>query len=317
MLGIAAAVAVGFTFPEVAAANPSGISSDIIVMLMFLGIGFTLPSEAIRSGFSNWRLHVFLQGFIFLLIPGYMLLATSILPFSPEMRIGLLALSVLPTTVSTAIVFTQSAGGNVIGTMFNSALSNIAGVFVSPLLLSLLLRQAGTIMPMSVLAGIIGSLLWKMILPMLIGQILHLRFKKQAKTAKKPIGKISNVLILLIVLLSVAKSAGNPEIIARAGQSLPVALFLAASFYILLALATAGSSLAGFNDSDKISIAYAAPQKTLAMGVPLLSAYFSSDPDLLGLALLPVLFYHPWQILNAGVIRMLPFSRRVSAEERH
>jgi sodium/bile acid cotransporter 7 len=316
MIGIAAAVALGFAFPEIAAANPSGISSNIIVMLMFLGIGFTLPSEAITSGFANWRLHLFLQLFIFLVTPAYYLLATSLLEFPAEIRIGILALAVLPTTVSTCIVFTQAAGGNVVGTMFNAALSNVGGVFLSPVILSLVLRQGGTQMPMSVLTGIILSLLWKMVLPMAVGQLLHLKFSSFARANKKRIGRISNILILLIVLLSVAKSAGNPDFLQNAGNFGWAALFLGGSFYLLLMIAAISARLLGFGDRDMISIAYAAPQKTLAMGVPLVSAYFAGDPHLLGIALLPLLFYHPWQILNAGVISLLPFSRRVAAEDR-
>jgi predicted Na+-dependent transporter len=48
---------------------------------------------------------------------------------------------------------------------------------------------------------------------------------------------------------------------------------------------------------------YAAPQKTLAVGVPLVSTYFAASPEILGLALLPLVFYHAWQLLVAGFIR--------------
>jgi sodium/bile acid cotransporter 7 len=315
ILGIAVTVALGFAFPEIAAANPSGILSNTIVVILFLIIGFTLPSEAIRSGFSNWKMHVLLQSIIFVAFPLYMLGAMSIFNFQPEIRVGLFALAVLPTTVSTCIVFTQAAGGNVVGTMFNAALSNVAGVFISPLLLSLLLQQAGRTMPLSVLGGIILGLLWKMILPLVIGQLLHLRFSSLAKAKKKTIGTISSLLILSIVLLSVAKSAGNPDFLALARNSAGPAVFIGVSFYLMLSLALFLGKVLGFSDEDRISIAYAAPQKTLAMGVPLLSAYFANDPDLLGVALLPILIYHPWQILNAGVISLLPFSRRRAQSE--
>ena len=39
------------------------------------------------------------------------------------------------------------------------------------------------------------------------------------------------------------------------------------------------------------------------MGVPLLGIYFARNPEMLGLAVLPILFYHPFQLLVAGVIR--------------
>ena len=39
------------------------------------------------------------------------------------------------------------------------------------------------------------------------------------------------------------------------------------------------------------------------MGVPLLSTYFAGREDLLGLAIIPLLFYHPFQILVAGIVK--------------
>ena len=59
---------------------------------------------------------------------------------------------------------------------------------------------------------------------------------------------------------------------------------------------------------DRVALLYVAPQKTLALGVPLLSIYFA-DQDLLGVVLLPLVFYHPFQILVAGLLRSLPFVR--------
>ncbi len=61
-----------------------------------------------------------------------------------------------------------------------------------------------------------------------------------------------------------------------------------------------------FSGPETISVLYAAPQKTLALGVPLLSAYFADDPAVLGVALLPLLFYHPWQLFIAGILKSLP-----------
>ena len=54
---------------------------------------------------------------------------------------------------------------------------------------------------------------------------------------------------------------------------------------------------------------YAAPQKTLAVGVPLISTYFASNPEIIGLALLPLVFYHAWQLLVAGVVKSTRFVR--------
>jgi predicted Na+-dependent transporter len=85
--------------------------------------------------------------------------------------------------------------------------------------------------------------------------------------------------------------------------------YLAVSHLILVALSYFGAVLLRISHEDRVSVLYAAPQKTLAMGVPLLSLYFSGNLELLGVAILPLLFYHPFQLLTAGVIKGSPLVR--------
>jgi sodium/bile acid cotransporter 7 len=52
---------------------------------------------------------------------------------------------------------------------------------------------------------------------------------------------------------------------------------------------------------DRIAAAFCAPQKTIAAGIPLAKAIFGSHPGL-GLILLPVLLYHPLQLIVCGLL---------------
>jgi predicted Na+-dependent transporter len=79
--------------------------------------------------------------------------------------------------------------------------------------------------------------------------------------------------------------------------------YLAAAHLALLALAYGGARALRLSPQNTISVLYVAPQKTLAAGAPLLSTYFAASPEILGVALLPLLFYHAWQLLVAGVVR--------------
>jgi predicted Na+-dependent transporter len=62
--------------------------------------------------------------------------------------------------------------------------------------------------------------------------------------------------------------------------------------------------------ADTIAAVFVAPQKTIAMGIPLLTTYFAGDPQTLALAIVPLLFYHPWQLLVAGLLKGAPFLKR-------
>lgn len=316
ILALVAAVSLGISFPQVSALNEGSRITNLIVSLVFLGMGFTLPSESLIIGLKKWRIHLFLQSFIFLVIPVVFFFSLSFFKtaISTEVYIGLLALAVLPTTISTCTVFTQLSEGDVALTLFNASFSNLLGVFVSPLLLSLLLRDVGREMPLSVLVEIISGLALRMVLPLLIGQILRFMFLKTTAKLKRIIGVVSNLMILTIVFFTLAKSASTP-LLAQSlnAMQIPV-LFLILIHFTLILLATGTARLFKFSGPETISILYAAPQKTLAMGVPLLSAYFVDDPVVLGIALLPLLFYHPWELLVSGILKSLPIVKRWSRE---
>ena len=80
-------------------------------------------------------------------------------------------------------------------------------------------------------------------------------------------------------------------------------VYLAASHVLLVYITYRGGRLLGFDRQDQISIMYTAPQKTLAMGAPLLTMYFSNNPEILGIVLLPIIFYHSWELLFGGIIK--------------
>src|ERR1700726_2946464 len=56
---------------------------------------------------------------------------------------GFLYLCVLPSTVSTSVVLTSVAGGNTAAAVLSAAFSNIIGVILTPLLVSLLMHATG------------------------------------------------------------------------------------------------------------------------------------------------------------------------------
>ncbi|MCP4757322.1 MAG: bile acid:sodium symporter [Proteobacteria bacterium] len=312
IIALMAVVVLGILFPGAAVLNQGSRITTVIVALVFLGIGFTLPSEALITGLSKWRIHLFMQAYIFLFIPGFFLVTTSFFRewIPVEIHIGLLALAVLPTTISTCSVFTQVSRGDVVLTLFNASFSNVLGVLVSPLLLSLMLREAGRTMPLSVLGGIVAGLALKMVLPLVAGQILRFVFRSTAAKLERRIGVVNNLMILTIVFFTLAKSASTPVLSQSIGSYLIPVVYLVFVHYLFVLLSLASARLFGFTGPETISVMYAAPQKTLAMGVPLLSAYFADDPALLGVAILPLLFYHPWELFTAGILRTLPMVKR-------
>lgn len=315
LTGIVAALAAGFLLAERAAIlNPGGWTNRVIVILLFLIIGFTLPSDRIRSDLATPRLHLLIQVFIFIVAPALFLTAGLLFreTMGGEILVGIYALAVLPTTVSSCVVFAQSAGGNTVGAIFNAAFANTVGIFVSPLLLSLFLANAGRVLPAEQLAITLRNLALNMLLPIAAGQVLRLRLRDFAERHRKRFGAASNLLILLVVLLAFAKTAADPRF-AEYMRELPwVFVYLAAAHLTLVALVLISTRLLRFSAPDRITAMFVAPQKTLALGAPLLTIYFSGQ-EILGVALLPLVFYHPFQLLVASFLKGLPFVRSAAA----
>jgi len=285
--------------------NPGGYTIKTIVFVLFLVTGFILPSEQIKSGLKSYKLHVFLQLFIFGFIPLYFFLTARFFSgyLNGGLAIGFYALAVLPTTISTCVVFTQTTGGNSVGAIFNSAFSNVAGIFVSPLLLSLFLSGAGSALPLKEILPIVRSLVITMLLPLLLGQYLRRGHAAVADRNRKRFSDGSSALILLIVFITISTTAANQGFLGMLLQLAIPFSFLAASHLFFILVLYQGSRFLKFSREDRICAVFVGPQKTIAMGVPLLSVFFSSRPDLLALAVVPLLFYHPFQLFIAGIAR--------------
>jgi len=313
--GIFCVVALALAVPRLGAVLGAGrVLPTAAVVAIFVLSGLSLPSEAMRRGIRNVRVHVFCQLFIFAVIPAYFYATSGWLAGAMNGRLlwGVYALAVFPTTISSCIVLTQMARGNAATAIFNAVLANILGVFVSPTLLTLLLSRAGQALPAEEVLRIFLNLALKVLLPFGAGQLLRLRLRGFADRHRKGFSTAGGGLVLLIVFLAFSRTAGSGALRANAAH-LPVPFaYLAGSNVLLMLLALGGARLCRFDRADVTAVLFIAPQKTLAMGIPLLSTYFASQPEVLGIAILPSLFYHPWQLFTAGVAR-----RFVAVPEGH
>ncbi len=308
LVGLLAAVAVGLTAPRAGVAvSRDGASATVLVVLLFLTSGMSLPTEAIRTGLRDVRLHLFLQLFIFAVCPLYFAATAALLWRGGDPRIvaGILALAVLPTTVSSCIVFTQLARGNVVATIFNASLANVLGVFLSPLLLSWLLQRTGRALPAEELLRMLSSLSLQMLLPVAIGQVLRLRLRAWIERQRRRFGVFMNGAIVVIVWFSFSRPALDPTFAPSLLRFWPLLGYLAVSHLLLLGLAWSGARALRLDRANTCTALFVAPQKTLALGAPLLTTFFAGDPDLLGLALLPLIMYHLWQLAVAGFLPRL------------
>jgi sodium/bile acid cotransporter 7 len=307
ILGLLGAVVLAFFFPE-PGSDDGFLHADIvnnfgIALILFLQ-GLSLPYEKVKSGAGNWRLHLIIQSFTFIVFPLVGLALNALVPLfwagEPHaIRQGFLYLCVLPSTVSTSVVLTSVAGGNTSGALFNAAFSNIAGVVITPVLVQLLMQSAGRSAPF-------GSLLLQIalltLLPFAVGMILRNSVKKWVDAHKPWVNRISNAVIVFIVYSAFCDSVDD-RIWERHGVFITVQVFLLALllFIGMSLLVLLVCRLSRLDREDAIAAYFCSVKKTLAMGVPLALLIFGNTVDL-PFILLPLMFYHPIQLLVNGIL---------------
>jgi len=307
LLALVGAVLVAFLLPEPGARggvlHAELVNNFGIALILFLQ-GLSLAFEKIKSGAGNWRLHTVIQAFTFLVFPvvgiGFHFGVPLLWPGEPAaIRDGFLYLCVLPSTVSTSVVLTAVAHGNTPGALFNAALSNILGVFLTPVLVQLLMHTTGQ-------TASFGPLLLKILLltllPFFLGMGLRRYVKHWVEAHKAWVARLSNSVIVFIVYSAFCDSVVE-KVWQRhgLGPTTLVLLFATLLFAGMSGLVGLTCRWLRFSREDSIAVYFCSVKKTLAMGVPLAMLIFGNRSDL-PLILLPIMFYHPLQLLVNGML---------------
>ena len=303
-LSLPIAVALAWVIPDLGSADgplKTSISTKAGVALIFLIQGLTLPSTALRKGLSQWKLHLLVQSFTFLVFPvmGIVLDRLAGGWLAPDLRLGFLYLAVLPSTITTSVILTGMAGGNTVGALFNAVLSSLLGVFVTPLWVAWLMKASGQQQP---LGPVIVEIVTLLLIPLVLGQVLRPPCAAWADRNKKRLGNLSSAIVLFIVYAAFCNSV-KQRLWTQHGLNvlLPAAGGVLLLFGLAVLLTEALARALSLQRPDLIAARCCAPQKTLASGVPMAKIIFGAHPGL-GLILLPVLLYHPLQLIVCGAL---------------
>ncbi len=289
---------------DVAASPEAGALRTLFVVLIFAIGGLTLRTAELGRAAAHVRLHVFTQGMSLALIPLLFLLFDALLArtaLEPDLRHGLLILACMPTTVTSCVVYTRLAGGNEAGALFNATLGNLLGILITPQLLLLLLGRTAVVDA----GGIVGKLLLTVLLPVLVGQVLRVRFADRIDLHAASLKQASNALLLAILFLVFLDTFSRPLDVSGASIALILAIVVAARV-ALLAIAWALSALPGlgFSRADRIAATITGTQKTVVLGLPMISLLFAGHPRA-GLLAVPLLVYHLAQLVIDGLLAPL------------
>jgi len=275
--------------------------TSIGVAIVFFLHGLGLSPRAIKSGISNWRMHVYIQLATFLVYPLlWVILGDLFLAYMPTaLAFGFCYLLVLPSTVSSSVAMTSVGKGNVPGAIFNASLSTMLGVLITPLLIQLFMGFEDA--QLDLMASIF-SITKLLLLPMLLGQALRPFLLRFVERHKSVVNKVDKYVILLIVYNAFCNSVANG--IWHVFSIELLALCVVICVIILLCMVTLvrwGAQRCHFELADEVTIVFCGTKKTLVAGIPMATAIFGTDPNL-GMILLPIMLYHPIQIFYCAVL---------------
>lgn len=282
-------------------ARIAGWATTAAICLLFFLHGAKLSREAVLQGIGAWRLHLSVLASTFALFPVLGLLVGLLPGLKPEVAAGVLYLCLLPSTVQSSIAFTSIAGGNVPAAVCSASASNILGVFLTPVLVSLFMphwagRGGGGVSP----AAIVDILL-QLLLPFVLGHLsrpLTARFVDRHKAVLNGVDRGS---ILLVVYT--AFSAAVVEGLWRKLGPLDLAVVVALDLAVLAAALLSTRALARaerFDRPDEIALVFCGSKKSLASGAPMAAALFPAASA--GVLITPLMLFHQFQLLACAAI---------------
>ena len=274
--------------------------TDVAIAALFFLHGARLPRESIVAGLLHWRLHITILVCTFVLFP-LLGLATKPLAgwaLTPELYIGVLFLCALPSTVQSSIAFTSIAGGNVPAAVCAASLSSILGVFLTPLLMTVLAgSQGGMANPLHA----VGAIMLQLLVPFVAGHLLRPWIGARVDALKPLLRYTDQGTVLLVVYTAFSESVSE----GLWSKTPPLSLLAAAlAAVVLLAIAMPGitwlARRLGFNRADQITIMFCGSKKSLATGVPIAKVLFAGGS--LGAIVLPIMIYHQIQLIVCSMV---------------
>lgn len=145
--------------------------------------------------------------------------------------------------------------------------------------------------------------LWKEATCWSLFQIVRRYIKDWLERRKPPFGAVSSSVLLMIIYTTFCDTFSNPNFDLDK-FSLILILFTICSIqlsFMLLTFIFSTRNNSGFTPADTVAIMFCSTHKSLTLGIPMLKIVFAGHEHL-SLISVPLLIYHPVQILLGSVL---------------
>src|SRR5690625_122896 len=204
LVSIRMVLILAYLFPGLAA-EESSFPIDAIatagITLIFFFYGLKLSPEKIRSGLSNWKLHLLVQSSTFVLFPLIILLFKPLVQteYGETIWLAFLFVAALPSTVSSSVVVVSVAREELPAAIVSRSIAGLVGIAITPLWMGFFLQETSGEFDLS---SVYLKLISEILIPILIGLALQRYWGKFTTRYMKQLTLFDKSVILLIIYKS-------------------------------------------------------------------------------------------------------------------
>ncbi len=257
---------------------------EMNIFVIFFTSGLMLHWAQVREGLLDIRGILLALVLIFLAAP-LLAWAMARIPLPAGIVVGLFLVAVMPTTLSSGVVMSGAAGGNMAHALVITIVANALAIFTIPLSLPLLVHESaagGGIaidkLPLMIKLGLL------VLVPLLLGLagkalLVDRLAPRPRQVLETVLTRLNQFLILLIVWMALSRSR---DAILLSGTRLVVIALVSVGFHGLM-LAAAGLLVWRFRipRGRRESVIFMGAQKTLPLSILLQVSLFPQYPDAL------------------------------------
>jgi len=276
---------------------------DIVIVVIFILSGIALDTRQIREGLADFKGTLLALLIIFLIAP-VIAYFFSLLPIETGLVLGIFLVATMPTTLSSGIVMTGSAGGNMAHSLLITIIANSLAVITIPISLSFLIggneNQVIHIDPLTIIIKIATLVL----LPLIVGVVARRLFSARLRPILPYTSTCNQLGILTIVWMALC---GGRNAIVSSLDSIILIIIIVFFFHLCLVLSALWlTKIFKIAKGKRESVIFMGGQKTLALSVILQVSLF---PEF-GLALVFCVVHHIVHlIMDAYLINYLKIAK--------
>lgn len=271
-----------------------GLSSVLTFIAMFFS-GLSLSFENIKSSLKEIKTIVFSIVITFFIFPlvAYLLYGL-VLAGNSDYFVGVMIMATQASTVSSAIILTMSAEGNVPLAIIITVINNFISIFICPIVLNIVLSIEKNI-SFNILEMILNLSL-VVVVPIILAQLAIYFLKDKVRYLNRIRKPAANFVILMFVMIG--SSTASPQLMGRLNSVLLIILF---AFVLHIAVVLIGflyAILSHLKNEDVSALVFCSAEKTMTSSILIWNNYFSSY------LMAPILFvfYHMIQIVIDSMI---------------